>query len=67
VHLAAEIIAVLDRRGLAVREAAAVTGITAADLSRIRKARSPILDIVVNAAKTQRSRFSQVVVCHETH
>lgn len=37
-QLAAEIIAVLDRRNLAVREAAALTGITAADLSRIRNA-----------------------------
>jgi predicted XRE-type DNA-binding protein len=36
--LAAEIIKVLDREGLSVREAGARTGIAAADFSRIRKA-----------------------------
>ena len=37
-QLAAEIINVLERRNLAVREAAALTGITASDLSRVRNA-----------------------------
>jgi len=37
-HLAAEIIAILDRRQLTVREGEKITGITAADLSRIRNA-----------------------------
>ena len=36
--LAARIIAVLDDRGLAVREAASLTGFAAADFSRIRNA-----------------------------
>lgn len=36
--LAARIIAVLDERGLTVREAAAPTGFAAADFSRIRNA-----------------------------
>ncbi len=36
--LAARIIAVLDERGLTVREAAALTGFAAADFSRIRNA-----------------------------
>jgi len=36
--LAARIIGVLDDRHLTVREAAALTGITAADFSRIRRA-----------------------------
>ncbi|HET6306719.1 MAG TPA: XRE family transcriptional regulator [Rhodopila sp.] len=36
VRLAAHIISVLDRRGLSVRQAQAVTGIAAADFSRIR-------------------------------
>lgn len=37
-YLAAEIIKILDRRGLTVRAAAKVTSVTAADLSRIRNA-----------------------------
>lgn len=37
--LAAQIIRVLDRRGLSVREAHAETGIAAADYSRIRQTR----------------------------
>ena len=37
-QLAAEIIAALDRRKLTVREGEKLTGITAADLSRIRNA-----------------------------
>lgn len=37
--LAAEIIKQLDRRGLTVREAEALTGFAAADFSRIRRAR----------------------------
>lgn len=37
-QLAAEIIATLDRRKLTVREGEKLTGITAADLSRIRNA-----------------------------
>lgn len=37
-YLAAEIIKVLDKRKLTVREGAKVTGATAADLSRIRNA-----------------------------
>jgi predicted XRE-type DNA-binding protein len=36
--LAAEIIRVLDERGLSVRKAASLTGIAAADFSRIRNA-----------------------------
>ena len=36
--LAARIVAVLDERGLSVRKAAALTGFTAADFSRIRNA-----------------------------
>ena len=36
--LAAQIIAVLDDRGLAVRKAASLTGFAAADFSRIRNA-----------------------------
>jgi predicted XRE-type DNA-binding protein len=39
VRLAAHIISVLDRRGLSVRQAQAVTGIAAADFSRIRYVR----------------------------
>lgn len=38
VQLAAEIIAILDRRKLTVREAGQLTGIAAADISRIRNA-----------------------------
>jgi predicted XRE-type DNA-binding protein len=37
--LAARVIGVLDRRGLSVRSAAALTGIAAADFSRLRRAR----------------------------
>lgn len=37
--LAAQIIRVLDRRGLTVRAAAEVTGVAAADFSRIRHAK----------------------------
>ena len=37
--LAAEIIHVLDRRGLTVRKAEELTGIAAADFSRIRRAK----------------------------
>jgi len=37
-YLAAEIIGVLNRRKLTVRAAAKITGITAADISRIRNA-----------------------------
>lgn len=37
-YLAAEIIKILDRRGLTVRAVAKVTSVTAADLSRIRNA-----------------------------
>src|SRR3546814_16488485 len=36
--LAAEIIGVLDDRGLSVREAGAITGVDAGDFSRVRRA-----------------------------
>lgn len=37
-RLAAEIIGILDRRHLGVRDAASLTGVAAADISRIRNA-----------------------------
>lgn len=37
-QLAAEIIAVLDRRGLTGKQGERLTGVTAADLSRVRRA-----------------------------
>ncbi|MCH8239308.1 MAG: XRE family transcriptional regulator [Proteobacteria bacterium] len=60
--LAAKIIGVLDDKGLSVRKAQAVTGITAADFSRIRNVR---LDrFTVDRLMTILNRLDQQVEIH---